>query len=316
MSEHRPAPEWSGRNDGPGVEHARWHNTIEPWASGSTPGSAVLGFACDEGVRRNQGRVGAYAGPESLRMALASVSLQQPAPLYDAGDIDVSDEDLESGQDLFASVLAELLEAGNFTVGLGGGHEITFASYSGVTRALAAQQPAGDWSLGILNIDAHFDLRDEPRASSGTGFLQIARAEQEAGREFRYAVVGISEAANTRVLFDRAADLGVQVLLDTECSLAHQDRVEQFVLDFAASVDHLYLTIDLDALHASIAPGVSAPAGFGISLEIVHAVVRVAIRSGKLRHADVAELNPTFDIDMRTARTAARLITDLVEHRG
>ncbi len=316
MTTKRPAPEWTGRDDGPGIEHARWHNTIKPWHKGATAGQAILGFASDEGVRRNQGRVGAYAGPEALRKALASVALQQPLDLYDAGDIEVNDGDLEAGQDLFAEVLSELLKEGHFTLGLGGGHEITFASYDGLTRALTAEDPEGQWSLGLLNIDAHFDLREETRATSGTGFSQIAVAEREAGREFHYAVVGISEAANTRILFQRAEELGVRVVLDTECSVTQLDRVDTFVADFCSGVDHLYLTIDLDALPAAIAPGVSAPAGFGIGLEVVHTVVTAAIRSGKLRHADIAELNPTFDIDMRTARTAARLATDLIEKRA
>ena len=34
--------------------------------------------------------------------------------------------------------------------------------------------------------------------------------------------------------------------------------------------------------------------------------------SGKLLHADVAELNPSFDIDNRTARVAARLVNTLL----
>lgn len=311
------AQPWTGRDDGPGPENARWHNTVVPWnpgsASGSAAGSALLGLASDEGVRRNKGRTGARSGPEAIRSALASLALHQPTLLKDAGDVLVDGTDLEAAQEEFASVLYALLADGHFTMGLGGGHEITFASYSGVARFLGAE---GQWTLGILNIDAHFDLREEPRATSGTGFSQIASIEAAAGRDFRYAAIGISETSNTKVLFDRAKGLGVEVLLDEECHPGNFDRVRRFVADFAASVDHLYLTIDLDALPAAIAPGVSAPAGFGVGLETVRAIVLAAVRSGKLIHADVAELNPTFDIDQRTARTAARLVSDLILNRG
>ena len=210
-------------------------------------------------------------------------------------------------------MLACLLKDGQFTVGLGGGHEITFASYCGIAKVLGTD---AHWSLGCLNIDAHFDLRDADQASSGTGFAQIARSEAAAGRTFRYAAVGISEASNTKVLFDRAEELGVQVLLDVDCHLGNIDTVRSFVADFAGSVDHLYLTIDLDALPASVAPGVSAPAGYGIGLEVVRAIVVAAATSGKLIHADIAELNPDFDIDQRTARTGARLVNDLIMNKG
>lgn len=307
------AGSWAGRDDGPGARNARWHNTIKPWHAGEGAGSALLGFASDEGVRRNKGRTGAKTGPAALRAALSSISLQEPARLFDAGDIAVDGQELEAGQEEFAHALAGLLQDGQFTVGLGGGHEITFASYAGIAKALGVD---GHWSLGCLNIDAHFDLRVADQASSGTGFAQIAASEAAAGRDFRYAAVGISEASNTKVLFDRAAELGVQVLLDTDCHLGNIDAVRNFVADFAGSVDHLYLTIDLDALPASVAPGVSAPAGYGIGLEVVRAIVVAAATSGKLIHADIAELNPDLDIDQRTARTGARLVNDLIMNKG
>lgn len=309
----KQATGWTGRNDGPGPEHARWHNTIQAWTDGAEPGAVLLGFASDEGVRRNKGRVGARDGAQALRFALSSIALHDPIRLYDAGDIEVDGEDLEAGQDAFADVLARLLREGHFTVGLGGGHEITFASYAGLARALGEDS---SWSLGIMNIDAHFDLREAPLPSSGTGFAQIAKAQAAAGRPFRYAALGISEAANTKVLFDRAAELGVEVLLDTECHWGNLPAVHEFIANFAGSVDHLYLTIDLDALPASVAPGVSAPAGFGVSLEVVREIILAAARSGKLKHADIAELNPLFDIDQRTARTGARLLNDLILNRG
>jgi len=55
-----PAPEWSGRSDGPGAEHARWHSVINQAESAPV---TLLGFASDEGVLRNGGRPGAPAGP-------------------------------------------------------------------------------------------------------------------------------------------------------------------------------------------------------------------------------------------------------------
>jgi formiminoglutamase len=161
----------------------------------------------------------------------------------------------------------------------------------------------------VLNLDAHFDLRDEAAPSSGTPFLEMARAEAAAGRELKYAVVGISEPNNTRALFTAADRLGVKYLLDEEST---PDAVQTFVADFLADIDALYLTIDLDVLPAAVAPGVSAPAAFGVPLPVITAVCRQTAASGKLLHVDVAELNPAFDIDNRTARVAARLISTLL----
>ncbi|MBV2180841.1 MAG: arginase family protein, partial [Castellaniella sp.] len=72
------------------------------------------------------------------------------------------------------------------------------------------------------------------------------------------------------------------------------------------------LTIDIDCLPASVAPGVSAPAAFGVPLPVVEAFARHLRASGKLRLAELAEMNPDFDIDGHTARVAARLAWGLL----
>ncbi|MCY1511293.1 Formimidoylglutamase [compost metagenome] len=73
------------------------------------------------------------------------------------------------------------------------------------------------------------------------------------------------------------------------------------------ATDHLYLTIDLDALPAAVMPAVSAPAACGVPLTVVEEIAMLACHSGKLRVADLAEYNPQYDRDHQGARVAARL---------
>ncbi|MCX2749334.1 formimidoylglutamase [Arthrobacter sp. MI7-26] len=314
IADVRPMP-WTGRFDGDGDEHRRWWQAVVPHTPGGVASGAsetgsrpavVVGFRSDEGVRRNKGRIGAAAAPEAIRSALGPLAFHLDRDVYDAGDIVVENGSLEAGQERAGRVISEMLDAGNLTVLLGGGHETAFASYLGVAGSEAVK---GGKRLGVLNLDAHFDLRDEPVPSSGTPFLQMARAEAAAGRELNYAVVGISEPNNTRTLFDTADRLGVKYLLDEDCSA---EAVKDFVTRFLYTVDALYLTIDLDVLPASVAPGVSAPAAYGVPLPIISAVCKQVAASGKLLHLDVAELNPEFDIDSRTAKVAARLLNTLL----
>lgn len=303
-----PAP-WTGRFDGDGVAHLRWWQAVTPHtpaaASTASRPAVVLGFCSDAGVRRNKGRTGAAAAPAAIRSVLGPLAYHLERDVFDAGDVVVEGDSLEAGQERAGRAISGLLDAGNLTVVLGGGHETAFASYLGVAGSDVVQGKR----LGVLNLDAHFDLRDEPTPSSGTPFLQMARAESAAGRELQYAVVGISEPNNTRTLFDTAQRLGVKYLLDEQCS---PEAVEVFVADFLAGVDVLYLTIDLDVMPASVAPGVSAPAAYGVPLPVISAVCRQVAASGKLLHVDVAELNPEFDVDSRTAKVAARLVNTLL----
>ncbi|MFJ9554168.1 formimidoylglutamase [Nocardiopsis sp. NPDC101807] len=306
-------PVWTGRDDGPGPEHRRWHTAVRPLDDAGPAGTAIVGFASDEGVRRNRGRTGAAEGPAALRRALAPLALHRDEALYDAGDVRVDDGDLEAGQRSLGSVVAGAMAAGHFPVVLGGGHEVAYASYLGLDEGLGSDRTR---TLGVLNIDAHFDLREEPEPTSGTPFLQIAEAERARGRDFRYAVVGINEAGNTPVLFDRADRLGVEYLTDDRCTAARLEQVLAFVRSFLDTVDDVYLTLDLDALPAWVAPGVSAPSPLGVPTEVVQAVVEEVAASGRLALFDVAELNPSLDVDGRTARVAARMVDRVLAARG
>ena len=309
-----PNPEvWSGRTDGDTPEHLRWHQRVRParsdqgGASAEAPAVELIGFSCDEGVRRNKGRVGASEGPGALRAALAPLALHADVGIHDAGTVVVPDRDLEGGQDTLGNEVAKLLDTGNPVVVLGGGHDTAWGSYLGRIRSdrLRGQR------VGVLNLDAHFDLRQADEPSSGTPFLQMAQADQAAGREFDYTVLGISEPNNTGILFRTAEELGVEFLTDEQCQPRHLDAVLEVVDRLVERVDAIHLSIDLDVLPASVAPGVSAPAGYGVPVETIQAVCHRVARSGKLVLVDVVELLPRLDVDGRTARTAARLITTL-----
>lgn len=321
-----PEP-WSGRDDGPGAEHRRLFHAVQlaGATSSGVPDVVVIGFASDEGVKRNQGRTGAAAGPGALRSALGGLSLapgrtggnRADLSLLDVGDV-VVDTDLEGGQERLAQAVSVARDAGALPLVLGGGHEVAYGSYLGLARSRtrgACQRHAGRAGrIGILNLDAHFDLRIAPQATSGTPFRQAFSAEEAAGHSLVYSVVGISEASNTQALFDAADSYKVSYLLDEEVTYSNLPAVEKFVDIFLASVDMVYLTLDLDVLPAAVAPGVSAPAALGVDPLIINLILRRVAASGKLAVFDVAELNPSLDIDGRTAKTAARLIHTVLTH--
>ncbi len=271
------------------------------------PGCALLGFESDAGVARNQGRTGAAEGPSAIRRALAPLAWHRTAPAYDAGNVRCVDDGLEAAQQTLADRLTSLLTASHLPIVLGGGHEVAYASWLGLAQFFMPKTTPP--RIGIINLDAHFDLRDPAHIrSSGTPFAQIADKCQEWDWSFRYACLGVSRAANTRALFTSAAALGTLVREDSEIDALRLDSIVRDMQRFIAKCDHLYLTIDLDVLPAAEAPGVSAPAARGVSLALIEPLIEAVRDSGKLRLADLAELNPSLDIDSRTARAAARLV--------
>ncbi|PWB34100.1 formimidoylglutamase [Pseudomonas sp. SDI] len=303
---------WQGRIDaGEGLAARRWHQWVQPSRAGQPAGVALLGLASDEGVVRNQGRSGARQGPPALRKALANLAWHGEQPLYDAGDIACLGNDLEGAQLAYADCVSQLLDDGHLPLGLGGGHEIAFASFLGLAQHLRRHEARP--RIGVLNFDAHFDLRHAERSSSGTPFRQIAEYCQQADMAFDYCCLGVSRFNNTQALFEQAAQLNVRYLLDRQMQPWQMPDVEAYLDTFLAGIDHLYLTLCLDVLPAAQAPGVSAPSAHGVDLLLVEHLARRARASGKLRMADVAELNPSLDQDNRTARIGARLLASLVD---
>jgi formiminoglutamase len=293
---------WTGRVDtADGPDALRWHQMVKPLTPGCPPGVVLVGFACDEGVRRNGGRVGAKDGPHAIRKALANLAWHQMDPVYDAGDVRCDDADMEGAQSRLAEVVANAIRSGHRPLVLGGGHETAWGTFQGI---VAAKPEA---TVGVINIDAHLDLRADEPGNSGTPFYQIAKWCEKNGKPFRYLCIGAAWLANTSELFQRQARLGGGTIHDDAFYSRERVPTEAVINGHIRPSTALHLSIDLDVLPASVMPAVSAPAARGISLEDVERILHLALVSDKVVAVEIVELNPRYDIDNHGARVAARL---------
>lgn len=292
---------WQGRDDSAEATNAkRIFQTIQQREafSPAPSGIGLIGFECDEGVKRNHGRPGAVQAPDTLRRALANMASHQGHErLVDMGSIYLEGTDLEAAQRALSDAVVQCQQSGMRTLVFGGGHETAWAQGRGVLDAFPNARVA------IINLDAHLDLRKADQATSGTPFRQLANYCDERGREFQYACFGVSRAANTLALWDEAERLNVTLVEDL-----HFRRDALSILEkVLAQADRVYLTIDLDVLPAGEMPAVSAPAALGIpALDLMPVIERICC-SGKLQAADLVEFNPQYDRDGQGAKLAARL---------
>ena len=267
---------------------------------------AILGYACDEGVKRNQGRVGAAAGPDTIRRQLGKMPNHMDAEvkLVDCGNVECENGDMEAAQSILEQEVSQLLAHKVFPILIGGGHDIAYGHYNGISKYIGTNE-----TIGIINFDAHFDLRsNENGNNSGTPFFQIAQDCKDNGSVFNYFCLGIRKDANDKTLIKTANDLGVHYIENIGFSKEYAKAIVMKLLDFIQKVDYIYLTIDMDGFSSAYSPGVSAPSPLGFRPKIVLETLEIIIKSKKLISMDIAEMNPKYDIDDHTAKLAASLI--------
>jgi len=313
---------WQGRIDSESNFDAfRWHQWVKnidlrkedlTRYTGKL-GFAFIGFCCDEGVKRNKGRTGASKGPKSIRKELANLPccFSKDVKLFDAGNIFCVNSTLEESQSLLSKAIDKILSLNLFPIVLGGGHEIAFGHYKGILNYLTQKEVRPN--IGIINFDAHFDLRPYPNGgSSGTMFRQIADMCDEQKLKYSYFCIGVQKHSNTVDLFKTADRLGVDYILAKDIINSDTWSILEKLDDFMKLNDHIYITICSDVFSSAFAPGVSATQPLGLDPEVVLKFIKYILKSNKAISFDIAEVSPRFDQDRTTANLASVLIFSVV----
>lgn len=305
---------WAGRSSDPSIGIQYWYQAVNVIDLASNDECSekigLVGYVCDEGVRRNQGRIGTKEGASKVIERLGKLPYHHEAGLVaDFGDIRCDDEDLESCQLSFAKVIQSLIGKDILPIAIGGGHDIAY----GHVKAIISSVPKGS-KIGIINFDAHFDLRQvDGKANSGTPFGQLLSENADA---LEYMVLGIQQSANTRELYDKARSLNVRFIENYTCQDKHWEKIEMALHNFNSEVDYLYITIDMDGFSSAYAPGVSAPSPLGFTPYFVLKCLNYIFKTRKVISCDIAEVSPTYDQDNMTSNLAARLVDFMVEQHS
>lgn len=270
---------------------------------------ALLGLPYDGGI---PSRPGARFGPRALREALgafgASDGERDASPIVDLGDLALPSMNGAAAHARIEEGARKVFAAGARALFVGGDHGCT----GSVLRGLAAARPEA--RLALITVDAHLDVReyeDAASLSSGTPFRRALETGVLTGE--RTAMIGLRRFANSRYYLGWAREQGIRLYGVEEVAERGAAAVAAEALEHAArEADALFLSVDLDAADAAVAPGVSAPGIGGLSSrEMIELVGRIAA-DPRLIGADLMELSPPYDVDGRTARLAARLMLEMV----
>jgi len=279
---------------------ARFASTIQTDAPDGCS-IALLGLPDDLGVRLNNGRPGAKDGPKAIRDALSKYGVTEQIlcdlpRVFDAGDVIPAEGDdsraLVQTHDRVSASAETLACAGMLVIGLGGGHDLTYALARGVWRAHEKQRMPG------IYFDAHLDVRDTP--GSGMSFRKML--DEEIASNLR--IIGFNPLVNLREHAEWFLSKGCVIAPHGSDPLGGIDREGGFV------------SVDIDAIDMSSAPGVSAPNPTGLDPRDVAVALEKLGQFYNLRCLDFMELSPPHDEGGRTARLAAHLLLSFLRGVG
>lgn len=297
---------WDGRVD-EGSKSKRIHQVVENVHVNDVRQSeanhlGIVGFASDEGVKRNKGRTGAAEAPNEIRKWMASIPYHyEKKRVIDLGNVSCSDQDLEGAQNQLAEHVTTLIHNHYTPIILGGGHETFYGHYLGARNAVGT-----DKKIGIINLDAHFDLRQDEPPTSGTMFRQALESDGNVD----YLCVGIQELGNAKQLFETAEKHGVTYILAKD--LHPLEQTFEVIDAFAKKQDYVIYTICTDVINQAYAPGVSAPAPFGIEPTTVRRITERIVLQPNFLSFDVSEVNPSLDVAHQTARLMAYVVSEIM----
>jgi formimidoylglutamase len=288
---------------------------LRPFAPGAPlqDRPVLLGLPYDGGI---PSRPGARFGPKALREALGAYGSfdgqRELGEVVDLGDLALTSMNAATTHTRVEEAARNLFATGARPVFIGGDHGLT----GSLLRGLAAARP--NLRLALVTVDAHLDVREYDNASSlssGTPFRRALESSILTGA--RTAMLGIRYFANSRYYLSWAREQGIHLytvedIAERGAAAVAREALSRIMVD----ADALYLSVDIDAADAAVAPGVSAVSVGGLSSREMIDVVRTVSAEKKLLGADLMELSPPHDENARTAKLAARLLLEVLSARG
>jgi arginase family enzyme len=260
-----------------------------PLAAGSvTPGRCDLAPGV---LRSTLRRIGRY--DVETRSELATQVL-------DRGDVDVANLTIEEATPRIRDAVTESAAAHALTLLVGGNNAVTRPGVLGLHAPLD--------KVGLITLDAHFDMRD---LDQGLGNGNPVRALIEDGLPGKnIAQVGLASFANSRQMHEDALAAGNCVVTISEVRQQGIDQAIARALEHVAPCDALVIDCDIDVIDRSQFPAAPGARPGGMAVDDFFRAVRLLASDPRVRVIDLTEWDPPLDPSDLSALTAARWLAE------
>jgi len=276
-------------------------------------------------------RPGAAEGPRAIRTAsvVFSAYLQslgetamhdcrtgasfryQAPPLLDAGDAHVFPTDVLRTYETVRAASSSALSSGARGLFLNGDHSCSYATFSGFLDAVVESVPAS--RVGYLTIDHHFDFGDHSAIHGpiyhGSNSRRVS--ELPGMRPENVAFIGMGDVTRFAQLEGLVADGHPVVTVSAIRDRGLAGAVRPVLRSLADTCDVVYVSVDVDVLDASVAPGTGHVTVGGLTSAELFDLFEL-LRSLPIGAIDVAEVAPRYDPSGRTAQLVARLLFEML----
>jgi agmatinase len=273
------------------------------------PDVAIVGAPYDNSTTN---RPGARFGPRAIRSQAyepGSYHMDLGIEIFDYLEVvDFGDAYCPHGQtDIsLANIKArvsEVAKRGIIPITLGGDHSITWPA------ATAVAEVKGFGNVGMVHFDAHADTADilyGNLASHGTPMRRLIESGAIPGKNF--VQVGLRGYWPPKEIFDWMREQGMRWhTMDEIWQRGFQTVMKDAVAEALAAADSLYISIDVDSLDPSFAPGTGTPEPGGIMSADLLRMVRTLCLEHNVVGIDIVEVSPAYDVSDLTVNVAHRL---------
>jgi arginase len=287
----------------------------------------IIGAPSDLG----QGRRGVDMGPSAIRYAglnekLTSLGYQ----VEDLGNVmvptpemhTVKQENLKYLEEVklvchsLKDIVEEVMKKGELPIILGGDHSVSIGSLAGIASVVP--------SFGVIWFDAHGDMNTDETTPSGNIHGMPLAVSVGIGHKDLVQLGGFSpkvKPENVVLVGIRSIDEDEAALIrktGIKCyTMAEIDRrgmavvMEEAIQIASEGTTGIHLSLDLDALDPTFAPGVGTPVNGGVTYREGHLAMEILYTSQKLISVDVVEVNPILDSHNQTGNMAVELVESL-----
>jgi arginase family enzyme len=260
-----------------------------PLAAGSvTPGACDLAPALLRATLRRIGRYDVETGRE-LQTTVA-----------DRGDVDVAELSIEQATPRIRDAVAASAAEHALTLLVGGNNAVTRPGVLALDGELDG--------VGLITLDAHFDMRDLGQGLSNGNPVRALIEDGLPGANI--AQVGLASFANSRAMHEDAIEAGNLVVTIGD---VRRDGIAHAIgraLDHVAHCDALVIDCDIDVIDRSQFPAAPGARPGGMRAEDFFYAVRRLASQPRVRVIDLTEWDPPLDPSDLSALTAARWVAE------